>query len=310
MAHTQKELVQQLPLPQATIKITDEGQRTDAGKKDKGIIMFEKMKNTDFSIWKVILLAVLCGVATAVILLIPALKDTSFHNIGVCFEFWFVPAVWIGISCKSAREAALKVFVFFLISQPLVYLIQVPFSSLGWGIFQYYRYWLIWTVLTIPGGAIVWLGKKNGWIGTVVALLAAAFLLCLEFCIHFRQLISSGFQHQLLACVFILLEVAAIILIYCKTAKQRLLAVLCSIVLAVAPFILNSTMESEMRLVDGNTYSVVFASDGISAELDGNTLCVRAETEGEYEIILETQEGERVTYTVIFNPDGVVEWRE
>lgn len=143
-----------------------------------------------------------------------------------------------------------------------------------------------------------------------VILLAAAFLLCLEFYVHFRQLISSGFPHQLLACVFILLEVAAIILIYCKTAKQRLLAALCAIALAIAPFILNSTMKSEMRLVDGNTYSVVSASDGISAELDENTLRVRAEAEGEYEITLETQEGERVTYTVVFNPNGVVEWKE
>ena len=31
---------------------------------------------------------------------------------------------------------AAKVFVFFLISQPLIYLFQVPFSQDGWGLFR------------------------------------------------------------------------------------------------------------------------------------------------------------------------------
>ncbi len=41
-------------------------------------------------------------------------------------------------------------FFFFLISQPLIYLLQVPFSSMGFELFIYYKYWFIWTLLTIP----------------------------------------------------------------------------------------------------------------------------------------------------------------
>lgn len=53
-------------------------------------------------------------------------------------------------NCQKPLESACKTFVFFLISQPLIYLLQVPFSSMGWGLFGYYWNWFIWTLLTFP----------------------------------------------------------------------------------------------------------------------------------------------------------------
>ena len=115
----------------------------------------------DLTWTKLITLAVIAGVYTALMALIPSLKNTSFHDIVVTFEVWILFGIIIIMNSKSAIDSALKCFVFFLISQPLVYLIQVPFNSLGFGIFVYYKYWFIWTILTIPMGYIGYYMKKD-----------------------------------------------------------------------------------------------------------------------------------------------------
>ena len=87
---------------------------------------------------KLIIAALIAGVFTAVMAIIPALHYTSFIAITVTFEVWILFGILIIMNSKSNLDSAWKCFVFFLISQPLVYLIQVPFSSLGWGLFGYY----------------------------------------------------------------------------------------------------------------------------------------------------------------------------
>ena len=112
--------------------------------------------------WKrLILLAVISGIITGLIaLLIP--DGNSIHQIAVTFEAWIVLAIIVIVNCDKPLDAALKTFVYFLISQPLVYLIQVPFNRLGFGLFNYYwPYWFIWTVATLPGGFIAWYIKKE-----------------------------------------------------------------------------------------------------------------------------------------------------
>ena len=106
--------------------------------------------------WPVVIaMAVALGVWTALMaMLVP--DGNSFHDIAVTAEWWVLPAIIIIVNCKKPWEAALKVFAFFLVSQPLVYLIQVPFNSMGWGLFQYYPYWFKITLLTLPGGFIGW----------------------------------------------------------------------------------------------------------------------------------------------------------
>ena len=84
------------------------------------------------------------------------------------------PTVLFGIiiimNSKSNLDSALKCFVFFLISQPLVYLIQVPFSELGWQLFGYYRYWFMWTLLCFPMGFVGYWMKKDKWWGYLILL--------------------------------------------------------------------------------------------------------------------------------------------
>lgn len=119
--------------------------------------------------WKRLLLsAVAAGVYTAVMAILPVTRDTSFADITVTMECWILFGILIIANSRSARDAALKCFVFFLISQPLVYLIQVPFSWMGWGLFSYYRYWAVWTVLTLPMGFIGYQMKKDRWWGILI----------------------------------------------------------------------------------------------------------------------------------------------
>lgn len=119
---------------------------------------------------RLIVAAVIAGVVTAVIAIIPALLYTSFHAITVTFEVWILFGIIIIMNSKSNLDSALKCFVFFLISQPLVYLIQVPFSSLGWGLFGYYRSWFIWTLFCFPMGFVGYWMKKGKWWGYLILL--------------------------------------------------------------------------------------------------------------------------------------------
>ena len=119
---------------------------------------------------RLIIAAVIAGILTAVMAIIPALHYTSFIAITVTFEVWILFGILIIMNSKSNLDSALKCFVFFLISQPLVYLLQVPFSQLGWGLFGYYRYWFLWTLLCFPMGYIGYYMKKGKWWGYLILL--------------------------------------------------------------------------------------------------------------------------------------------
>lgn len=277
--------------------------------------MLNKIKDTELSMKKVVLLAFACAIVTAVILLIPALKNTSLHNMGVCFEFWFVPAIWIGISSKNAKDAAIKVFVFFLISQPLIYLLQVPFARDGWGIFRYYRYWFIWTILTIPGGALVWWGKVNQVVGVVATLLASAFLGA-ELVDHINDMINLGFPYQLLTCIFIVAEVVVIVLIYCPSGRLRLITMLLAMLAIVAAALLlfiqscTRSITSGCMLDGGGVYTIVSADEGVTAEIANNILNVTTKKTGTYEVVVQNQDGKKVLHKITFSGGGLIECAE
>jgi len=117
---------------------------------------------------KLIIAAVAAGVITAVFAIFPVFKYTSFQTITTTFEVWILFGIIIIMNSKSNLDSALKCFVFFLISQPLIYLLQVPFSWQGWGLFKYYRFWFIWTILCLPMGFIGYYMKKDKWWGYLI----------------------------------------------------------------------------------------------------------------------------------------------
>lgn len=125
---------------------------------------------------KIIIFAIMIGIYTALVaMLMP--DGSSFHDIAVTLEWWVLPAILIIVNSKKPLEAALKTFVFFLISQPLVYLIQVPFNSLGWELFKFYPYWFMITILTFPAAFVGWYIKKDKWYSGIILSAATVLLI-------------------------------------------------------------------------------------------------------------------------------------
>lgn len=145
---------------------------------------------------KLIAAAVFAGAFTALMAIIPALHYTSFLAITATFEAWILFGILIIVNSKSNLDAAWKCFVFFLISQPLVYLIQVPFSMLGWGLFGYYKYWFIWTLLCFPMGYIGYYMKKDKWWGYLI-LLPMILLTALSYQTYFSNFLFSSPRYLL-----------------------------------------------------------------------------------------------------------------
>ncbi len=124
---------------------------------------------------KLIIFAICAGVYTAVMAMIPGLIETSFHDIAVSFEVWILFGVIIIANSKSPIDSALKCLVFFLISQPLVYLVQdlVNHSNL---FITYYRNWVMWTVACIPMGFLGYYIKKFNTLGLAILMPIIIFL--------------------------------------------------------------------------------------------------------------------------------------
>ena len=124
---------------------------------------------------RLIVFAIIAGVYTAIMAMLPFVKNTSFEDITISFEVWILFGIIIIMNSKSAKDSSLKCFVFFLISQPLVYLVQdiVNHSKL---FFTYYRFWILWTICTIPMGFIGYFMKKDKWWGLAILTPILVFL--------------------------------------------------------------------------------------------------------------------------------------
>ena len=195
--------------------------------------------------WKrLIIFAVFIGIYTGIMPLIPATRDTSFRDIAISFEWWILFGTLIIINSKSPIDSALKCFVFFLISQPIVYLVQVPFNPLGWGIMSYYKNWILWTIATIPMGYIGhYLKKDKGW-GLFIILPVIAFVGS-----HYSGFLSETltfFPNHLLSAIFCVLSMIAYSLFIFKDK------VLKNICLAITVFII--IVMSFLAINSGNNY--------------------------------------------------------
>lgn len=197
------------------------------------------VKKEEVTYKDIILYAIICGIVTGIILdvelyKLPAIMNNSLFNIGICFEFWILATMIIISRTKKPLEAACKVFLFFLISQPLVYLVKVPIDPRGWGAFVDYKGWFIWTLLTFPGAFIAWYTNKKNNLSIVIFMVAILFL-SYEFAQHFNVLITD-FPFQLLACIFILYQIAEYVISF--EGKRRMVFGILSFISVVSITIL------------------------------------------------------------------------
>ena len=172
----------------------------------------------------ILLYAVGTAVLTAVFLVVPIFKDTSFVRMGETLEAWIFFAVIIIANAKSPLDSALKTFVFFLISQPLIYLLQVPFSWQGWGLFQYYKHWFLLTLCTFPAAYVGWYIKKKNWFSLLI--LTPVLLLLAYFCQDGLKHVIYQFPRLLITLVFCILQVVLYLCAFTEKASQKVIGVL------------------------------------------------------------------------------------
>ncbi len=252
---------------------------------------------------RVIIFAIITAVVTAVLNLIPALKDTSFQDIAISLECWFLFAIFIIVNCDKWWEASLKCFVFFLISQPLIYLIEVPFNSMGWELFGYYGHWFRLTVLTLPGAAIAFLLKKKNWLSVAVLSVATVFLAYM--CVSYFNTAVAAFPHHLLSSIFCIALAVFLVLVLLDEKKHRI-AALAIIVLVLAVFIGWTVMNdgggsTYVILLEEGAWSCTVSDENIvDVEItEGNCAKITSEHNGAAIIDFENENGDTVSYNIV-----------
>ena len=189
----------------------------------------------------VILYAVGVAILTTIFLVVPIFKDTSFMRMGETFEAWIFFAVIIIANAKSPLDSALKTFVFFLISQPLIYLLQVPFSWQGWGLFRYYKYWLILTLCTFPAAYIGWYIRKKNWLSLLI--LMPVLILLAYICEDGLKHVIHHFPNLLIMVVFCALQVLLYLYTFTEKLSQKLIGGLVPIAIIVVMLLMPKNIE-------------------------------------------------------------------
>ena len=182
----------------------------------------------------VILFAVAAGIYTGLVMLVHFLDETSFQDIGISFEWWVIFAVIVVVNCKKSVEAMFKCFVFFLISQPLVYAVEILLGPLtvdmAW--LYYKTTWLPATFLTLPGGFIAYHCKKQNMLGAVILGLGntiQAFMGVSYFCKAF-----ASFPRHILSSIVCFASIFVMSCYIQKEKKYRLISILLAFVLTAA----------------------------------------------------------------------------
>ena len=265
---------------------------------------------------KLIIMSIIAGIYTGVIAMIPLANDTSFSDLKVTFEVWIFLGIFIIMNSKSPKDSALKCFVFFLISQPLVYLVQdiVNHSNL---FFTYYRFWIVWTIATIPMGFIGYYMKKDKWWGLLI--LAPMLLFVGEEYAGYLSKTMFSFPRHLLTTIFCISSLIVYPLAIFKNKIAKIGGVIISgiiIVLMAVLCIINPPIYSTEILANGEKYQFddtynVYLVDSKYGDLsikyeDGvEDWFVHADFKksGKTEFVLESSDGKKTVFDISIRRD-------
>ncbi len=258
---------------------------------------------------RLILFAVISGLITGLIALwVP--EGSSFRQIAVTLEAWIVLAIIVVVNCEKPLEAACKTFVYFLISQPLVYLVQVPFSRMGWSLFgYYYPYWFYWTIATFPGAFIAWFIKRDDLIGALILFVALVGLILIG-TDYLKQLLER-FPRYLISTVFCFGMVPVLIIAILHQKNPRLTAsVLSGAVLAVMLFLtfrggVNSRAYSVAIGLDGERYPVTAEWTAELEDPENGTVVLKEGGDAfSPSLTVEIRDYTKDTTVILKDPDG------
>ena len=210
-------------------------------KSKSSLLKFKK----PFSWGFVVLFAVVIGVIVGVLDCIPALKDTSFTDPALTFDVWIPLAIFVVLGGKNTLDAAAKCFLFFLVSQPVIYLVEIACEMLfhsGTLAELFHQYfvnyyiganWIWWTVLTLPGGAIAYQVKRDNVLSAVILSVATGALVGLGLYQAFNVL-PNTFPRHLLSVIFCLGMAFALCFLVLKKKTPRTVALTITAVATVA----------------------------------------------------------------------------
>lgn len=267
---------------------------------------------------KVILLAIIAGAYTAAMAMIPVLRDTSFSDLTVTIEVWVLFGIFIIMNSKSAKDSALKCFVFFLISQPLVYIIQDVINKSHLFV-TYYRYWFIITLFTIPMGFIGYFMKKDKWWGLVI-LTPILLLVGEEYARYLSETIFS-FPRHILTTIFCFATLIIYPISIFKNKKIKIVGAIISSLIIIAmtilvllhPAIYDTTLftnDEETGHKFDDTYKAYLADESFGelyfkydTGIEDWLLNAKFKKAGKTEVILESPDGEKSIFDITIKRD-------
>lgn len=261
---------------------------------------------------KVIISAVVIGASVGLLNSVPFLSDTTITDIATYFDFWILCGIFIIMNSKSNKDSALKCFIFFLISQPLIYLCEVPFNSMGWGLFIYYKYWFIWTILTIPMGYFGYYIKKDKWYGLVILL---PILLLLGYGLQ-QTIVNFKYSYpkHLINTAFVFTSLLIYPLILFNNKKIKYIGLVISVIIIILfsfkPLRTPSTYDTKIKcssetLIYDDTYKAYledkqYGDLSISYEKSIEAYCINASFKkpGNTKLIIESPEGDKQVFNI------------
>ena len=265
---------------------------------------------------KLIIMAIIAGIYTAVMAMIPLVYDTSFSDLTVTFEVWIFLGIFIIMNSKSAKDSALKCFIFFLISQPLVYLFQdlIKHSNL---FVTYYRFWVLWTIACFPMGFIGYYMKKDKWWGLLI--LIPMLLFTGEECVGYLSKTMFSFPRHLLTTIFCMSALIIYPLAIFNNKKIKITGLIISGLLTISIVvicIINPPVYSTILLYNGEKYQFddsykVYLKDkkygNLSVEYDTGVedwaLHADFKKAGKTEVVIESPDGEKTTFDISIKRD-------
>ena len=262
----------------------------------------------NFSWPKVIIYAVILGVTCGLIMMCHALDNTSLHRFGETPEAWLFFGLFICTNSKKPWESALKLFVFFLISQPLVYLTMWPeYQRFPW---EYYIYWLYWTVACLPMGFLAWYIKKGNALSVVIVI--AACIVELLFGLSFLRNTIQSFPRDLFAMLFCFVQVPLYIWVFLPQKNQRLITAAASAVVAVilAVFVVftgpDSTLGMGYNNADQCTFTIADESIVEVTEVTDSSITLHAKAYGSTTLTITDASGQTTEHPVTVEQNGSI----
>lgn len=267
---------------------------------------------------KILLFAIFIGIYTGLVAFIPATRDTSFRDISISFEWWILFGIIIIMNSKSPLDSALKCFIFFLVSQPLVYLTQIAFGGADWSIMGYYKPWFVWTLFTIPMGFIGYYLKKDKWWGIIILTPILVFL-GYHYC-QFLAQATTFFPNHLLSAIFCFATLIIYSLFIFKDKKLKIIQLVITIIIILVMTYIALFVDASHRaynttiLTNGGSLNAVFDDTykvSLADESFGSVYIVYEENiedymvnasftkTGETKLIVESPEGDKKVYNLV-----------